>query len=132
MFWSPALTTRSSQYTMLGQLISKLGREHSKISPRNYLILFVGSDLIALIVQAVGGAMAALALESANDSTTGTHIMVIGISLQLASMIVFSLLALDFYFRARAHVPFDAKTRQAFTGIAVATFWILIRCICSS
>lgn len=37
-----------------------------------YMIVFCLADLLAIVVQAVGGAMAALALQSSNDSTPGT------------------------------------------------------------
>lgn len=140
------------------------------MSARTYLIVFITCDIIALVAQAIGGAMAAIALQNSEDSVTGTHIMVAGIAAQvrisvvrpprllvdsfdsqLASMLVFCVLALDFYgtslkispdlFTPKTNVcrsvvrllehPLRCRTPQRmFIGIAIASFWILVRCIC--
>ncbi|KAI1392995.1 RTA1-domain-containing protein [Hypoxylon trugodes] len=82
-------------YMLLGAFINSLGRQYSLMSPRMYNIIFMTCDLISLVVQAVGGALAASA-NTDDDMKLGTNIMVAGVFFQLAAMIVFTLLTMDF------------------------------------
>jgi hypothetical protein len=41
-----------------------------------YIIIFSTFDIVALVIQAVGGAGAAQAEQNGTDTTTSTHIMV--------------------------------------------------------
>lgn len=62
-------------YGTLGMFIRALGPQYSRLRPKLYLVVFCLADLVAIVVQAVGGAMAALALEANKASSNGTHIM---------------------------------------------------------
>jgi hypothetical protein len=81
-------------YVILGRLIRTFGSHISPIAPNTYLYIFCTVDLISLVVQAVGGGVAATAFEKTppENSETGTHIIVAGILFQLASIMVFSVL----------------------------------------
>ena len=71
-------------YTLLGYLINRASRRSPRaMSARTYLIVFITCDILALVLQAIGGAMAAIALQNSEESTTGTHIMVSGIAAQV-------------------------------------------------
>lgn len=60
-FFSAAL------YGILGMTIRYLGPEHSRLRPGLYLVVFCLADLVAIVIQAIGGAMAAIAqVSSAN------------------------------------------------------------------
>ncbi|KAI0380253.1 RTA1-domain-containing protein [Hypomontagnella monticulosa] len=83
-------------YVLLGTFINHLGRQYSLISARMYSIIFLTCDLISLIVQAAGGAMASMASGGDGDTAPGTNIMVGGVIFQLVAMVIFTLLALDF------------------------------------
>jgi hypothetical protein len=78
-------------YVILGRLIRSFGRQVSPISAAAYLYIFCTADIVSLVVQAVGGGMAAIAYEKnpPADTASGTHIMVAGILFQLASILVF-------------------------------------------
>jgi len=78
-------------YVILGRLIRSFGRAVSPISAAAYLYIFCTADVVSLVVQAVGGGMAAIAYEKnpPADTANGTHIMVAGILFQLASILVF-------------------------------------------
>jgi RTA1 like protein len=58
-----------------------MGRHTSPISSATYLWIFCTCDLISLVVQAIGGAMASEAASRDPPSTSkrGTNIMVAGI-----------------------------------------------------
>lgn len=90
---APAFFT-AGIYVILGHLIRSFGPHVSPISANMYLYIFCTADTISLVVQAVGGASAAIAFEKTppGNTATGTHIMVAGILFQLASVIVFSVL----------------------------------------
>lgn len=85
-------------YVVLGTLIRLMGRKYSLIGPTTYLWIFCSCDILSLVIQAIGGAMAAEAVNEnpPKQSTTGTHIMVGGIVFQMGSITVFAMLFLDF------------------------------------
>ncbi|OWT39239.1 hypothetical protein J008_03205 [Cryptococcus neoformans] len=97
-------------YTILGIAIQNLGRQYSMLAPKAYVALFVTCDVISLILQAVGGGWAASSDFPVPKAPT--NIMVAGIIFQLVSMIIFSLLACDFMYRAWRKKPYQRKVRQ--------------------
>lgn len=116
-------------YVLLGILIKQLGSQTSSLSPSSYAIIFCTCDVISLVVQAVGGALAAKATVELNgDTTTGTHIMVAGIAFQLFTMSIFALLVCDFLRRAKRLVKMR-PTRLALIALFVAFLMIYIRSI---
>lgn len=89
VFFSAAL------YVLLGQLIHNLGRSSSFLSARWYTIIFCTCDVVSLVIQAVGGAMASMA-DTNEQQDRGTNIMEGGIVFQLATMTLFGFLLGDF------------------------------------
>jgi len=96
-------------YVILGRIIQLSGSEKSRsispISPGTYLWIFCTVDIISLVIQAVGGGMAAVAFSEVptGDTKTGTNIMVAGIDFQLGSVAVFSALFFLVLRRAAVH-----------------------------
>lgn len=116
-------------YVLLGILIKQLGPQTSILSPSHYAIIFCTCDVVSLVVQAVGGALAAKATVELNgDTTTGTHIMVAGIGFQLFTMSIFALLVFDFLRRARRMVMMRS-IKLALIALFVAFLMIYIRSI---
>ncbi|KAL4873467.1 hypothetical protein BDV12DRAFT_208480 [Aspergillus spectabilis] len=102
-------------YILLGRFIQILGRESSVLSPRVYLWIFVTCDIVSLVIQAVGGAMASIEADKEDgDTTPGTNIMVAGIIFQMASITVFVLCAADF-----VHRTLRRRLLQSMTGTVV-------------
>lgn len=89
VFFSAAL------YVLLGKLIRDLGRASSILSAKWYTIIFCTCDVVSLIIQAVGGAMASMA-DTNEEQDRGTDIMEGGIGFQLATMTLFGVLLGDF------------------------------------
>ncbi|GAA5823601.1 hypothetical protein JCM11251_000693 [Rhodosporidiobolus azoricus] len=123
-------------YGILGMIVRSIGREYSLLRPSFYLILFCTMDLIAIVVQAVGGGMAAIALKNDDSSSNGTHIMVAGVAIQLFAMICFCILGLDVWRRARKDRsyqnrphPQQGRLRAIAFGLTFSSIWLLIRCI---
>ncbi|KAL7418454.1 hypothetical protein Q5752_006912 [Cryptotrichosporon argae] len=98
-------------YTALGQAITRLGPEYSILPPRWYFALFLFADIVSLVLQAVGGGMAASAL-SGQSTVRATHIMLGGIVFQVATMALFLVLGADFVARKLARRPYAFRIRQ--------------------
>lgn len=100
-------------YLTLSRVITHYGVYNSRLSPKAYTIGFVASDFLALVLQSAGGAVA----ETANDRTTskaGTNVMVGGLAFQVASLIVFCVLAAEFFWKVKADRKHIRATNWAY------------------
>ncbi|KAK2593297.1 hypothetical protein QQS21_009021 [Conoideocrella luteorostrata] len=86
-------------YLCLRRIVSAFGPENSRLVPEYYTRIFIPCDIISLILQAVGGAMAAIATHEHESPDTGSHIMVAGLSFQVATMVCFITASIDFVLR---------------------------------
>ncbi|CDZ98167.1 RTA-like protein [Phaffia rhodozyma] len=106
---APALIM-ASNYLILGLIINKLGIQYSRIAPKWYTVIFCSGDIISLIVQAIGGASAAIAVQDTSlprkDPEKGAKIMVGGIIFQMFVMVLFTALGAEFLFRWATNRPF--------------------------
>ncbi|KIY64060.1 RTA1 like protein [Cylindrobasidium torrendii FP15055 ss-10] len=102
----------ASNFIILGKIINRLGPQYSRMSLRAYSILFLSCDIVALVIQAIGGAFASSAdtLEAANQ---GGNIMLGGIAFQLAVISFYSIFAAEFmtryFLRKPVHDRFQLK-----------------------
>lgn len=86
------------------------GRQYSIVRPKWVPYIFIGSDLFAILVQVVGGVIAATALGNDSNTTTifdvATAILTTGVAFQAANMIfcgAFVIIFLRRYQRAKKH-----------------------------
>lgn len=85
----------ASIYLCLSRIIVIYGRSVSRLRPAIYTITFISFDLFSLVLQAVGGAIAA----STNDRSSqqaGINIMIAGLAFQVFSLFFFMSLCADF------------------------------------
>ncbi|CUA68546.1 putative protein C17G6,02c [Schizosaccharomyces pombe 972h-] [Rhizoctonia solani] len=137
---APSFMT-AAMFLILPRIVSELGQEYSRMSPRLYPIIFLSADVGALLLQAIGGGVASSAttLEGANR---GGNIMLSGIVIQLAAVTLFDLLSIEFIVRYAFGRPayetcIDREKRQKIpkrvalmlVGLGVASVFILIRSI---
>ena len=106
-------------------MISQYGRAYSPISPRVYMFVFIGFDLLSIAIQGSGGGLASSAGSKVPPGNTapGTHLMMAGIIIQLISMSVFVGCWLYFILAARRS-PFSRLAAAATSFVATL---ILIR-----
>ncbi|KZT00333.1 RTA1-domain-containing protein [Laetiporus sulphureus 93-53] len=78
----------AAEFVILGQLIRQLGQCYSRLSARWYTIIVCSFDVVALVVQAVGGAIAAGAVNQGESPNNGGHIMLAGIVFQMGAYIL--------------------------------------------
>ncbi|KAG8715491.1 hypothetical protein FRC11_003797 [Ceratobasidium sp. 423] len=143
---APSFMT-AANFVILGKIIERLGYQYSRLSPKLYTIVFVTCDIVALVVQAVGGAKASLAVQFMNeDPEKGARIMVGGIIFQMVAITVYTLLAAEFLLRyhfdrpvrsivssdsetARSKPQLDTRITLMIVGLSISTLFIYIRSI---
>ncbi|KAJ3535320.1 hypothetical protein NMY22_g6540 [Coprinellus aureogranulatus] len=86
-------------FVLFGEIIRRLGSGYSRLSAKYYTIIFCTCDVVALIVQGVGGGLAATAAETGRDPTKGGNIMLGGITFQLVVIVIFSFCVLEYFVR---------------------------------
>jgi len=99
----------AANFIILGKIVQRLGPAYSRLSPKWYSILFFTCDFISLVVQAVGGGMAATAADPAG-ANLGAHIMLAGIVFQLVVIIAYSFCGIEFCLRYSKNSPFTSHS----------------------
>ncbi|OAP54313.1 hypothetical protein AYL99_11414 [Fonsecaea erecta] len=127
-------------YLVLKHITLVFGPEYSKIKPNWYTWIFITGDLISLVLQAIGGGMAATADDNQSQQDTGDDLMMAGIAWQVVTLFFFGGAASWYVFRRwRAHnEPLsaeasgflnDRKFRLFVYGFIITYVAIVIRCI---
>ncbi|KAJ7121625.1 RTA1-domain-containing protein [Mycena epipterygia] len=81
-------------FILLGRSVERLGTPYSQITPKSYSRIFVSCDVVALVVQGLGGGLAASANDDAG-AAVGAHIMLGGIIFQFVAIIASTACAAD-------------------------------------
>ncbi|KAF2028290.1 RTA1-domain-containing protein [Setomelanomma holmii] len=132
-------------YLCLSRIVITFGAENSRISARAYPRIFIPCDFLSLVLQAAGGGIASVKTHMNEDPKLGNNIMIAGLSVQVATLLIFILLAIDFAIRTIRRInhlgaqnaldPRHAKLRESwmFKGFLVAlsliTLCIFTRCV---
>ncbi|OJA20638.1 hypothetical protein AZE42_09914 [Rhizopogon vesiculosus] len=132
----------AANFIILGKIINQLGPQFSRLTPKLYTILFCTFDVICLVVQAVGGASAASAVNRQTNANMGGNIMLGGIVAQLFGIIVYVVVAAEFFWRFRNNAPVrhadiseknprsvSKNLRVMVLGMGFCTLCILIRSV---
>lgn len=139
-------------YYQLAKFAMVFGPNVSRLKPMMYSYIFMSCDFLSIVIQAIGGAMAAIALDDNNNTDPGTHVMVAGLAIQVASMTLFIGFFIDFFisvFKARkaavlalgpeqadtvfdprySHIRKSRLLKPFVAALSVFTLFIYIRCI---
>ncbi|EJD04117.1 RTA1-domain-containing protein [Fomitiporia mediterranea MF3/22] len=130
----------AANFVILGILIGYLGAQYSRLTPKWYTIIFCSADVVALVIQAVGGATASSAADGSGDATTGGNIMLGGIVFQLIAITIYIILGIEFFYRYLSDKPrrqeaiatrgsFDRRIQLMVIGLSFSTSCLLIRAI---
>ncbi|KAI0639449.1 RTA1-like protein [Trametes polyzona] len=95
-------------FISFGRLSLRLGQEYSRLSPGLYSRIFLTCDFVSLVIQAIGGGLAASA-DDADTSKMGSNIMLGGIIFQLVSLSVFCILVVEYLVRRMQDKPLRAS-----------------------
>ena len=122
-------------YLSLKHLILHLGPRYSTLKPEYYTRAFIAADIISLILQFTGGAIAGLGAQK----NIGLRLALVGIIGQVVTLSVFGVLATDYagrLFKNRNELSNEArktcrgwKFRLYANSIGTTFVAILIRCI---
>jgi hypothetical protein len=132
-------------YLCLSRIVTTFGTENSCISPRSYPIIFVTFDFLSLVLQSAGGGIASAKTLDGEDPKLGNNIMIAGLSTQVATLLIFILLALDFAVRTIHRIrqlgaqsaldPRHAALRKSWVfkgflfALSLSTLCIFTRCV---
>ncbi|KAK1837047.1 putative sphingoid long-chain base transporter RSB1 [Podospora conica] len=108
-------------YLCLRRIVYAFGPENSRIKPELYTRFFIPCDVISLVLQATGGALASTASHNNQPTTTGDRIMIAGLSFQVLTLLLFILAAGDFALRVhrrRAALGDAAALDQSAAAVA--------------
>ncbi|OAA47020.1 RTA1 like protein family [Metarhizium rileyi] len=86
-------------YLCLRSIVSAFGPQNSRLPPESYTRIFIPCDVVSLVLQAVGGAMAATAAHKHDSAHLGSNIMIAGLAFQVATMLAFITASSDFALR---------------------------------
>lgn len=111
-----------------GYSINHIDPTVARFNPRLIYWVFITCDIVALILQAVGGGMSS---SSNGSSTSGVNIALAGLCFQVATLSCFSLVSLDYAFRSRhswRSQNLSLRFRVFVAFLTLATLTIFIRC----
>ncbi|EXJ58854.1 hypothetical protein A1O7_06284 [Cladophialophora yegresii CBS 114405] len=127
-------------YLVLKHITLCFGPEFSRIKPKWYTWIFITGDLVSLVLQAIGGGMAATANDNQSQQDTGDNLMMAGIAFQVVTLFFFGTAASWYVFQRwkGQNVPFtpeavhflgSTKFRLFVYGFVLAYVAIVVRCI---
>ncbi|KAK3315656.1 putative sphingoid long-chain base transporter RSB1 [Apodospora peruviana] len=87
-------------YFCLSRIVNVYGRENSRIPPEWLPKIFIPCDVVSLILQAAGGAIASInSSKNPSATNTGKNIMVAGLAFQIVVLVAFFAVVVDLGFR---------------------------------
>ncbi|RVX72385.1 hypothetical protein B0A52_03573 [Exophiala mesophila] len=98
---APALFS-AAVYLSLSRILAIYGEKLSIFSGRTITITFISCDIVSLVLQAVGGAIASTAM-TPETRDVGVNIMIAGLSSQVAATTGFSLICLHIIWNIRKY-----------------------------
>ncbi|KAF5670553.1 phospholipid-translocating ATPase [Fusarium heterosporum] len=117
-------------YVLLSQVINFVDPNISRFPPKYFYWIFIPSDIISLILQAVGGALSCVA--STHEAVkTGEHISLAGLIFQVVTLICFCALFADYVITASKSPSRHRLNKSMITFLIflfLSTVFILIRC----
>ncbi|KAJ7122212.1 RTA1 like protein-domain-containing protein [Mycena epipterygia] len=99
----------AANFIILGHIITRLGPVYSRLSPKLYTTLFLCCDVISLVVQGIGGGMAAGAVNRRMNPAKGGHVMLGGIVFQTLTITAYVICAGEFLLRYLKNRPIASR-----------------------
>jgi hypothetical protein len=133
----------AANFILLGRIIRRLGPQYSRLTTTQYSAIFVSCDIIAILVQGMGGSIAATA-NTRQRTDFGTDIALGGTTFQLIAIFVYCALATEFLVRYTRDQPvrqpfsslekvirgtMDKRLRRMLQAMGTMTILIIIRTI---
>lgn len=104
-------------YLTLKHVVRYCGEQYSRLRPVLYTWCFIGGDFGSIILQAIGGGVAAAGgHDKPKVAETGDHLIIAGIAFQVVVMAICALIIAEFYWRLRNDRPIKNKLAAAKAG----------------
>lgn len=123
-------------YLTLKHIVIELGADTSRLRPKFYTWIFIGCDILSLVLQGAGGGLAASAGPGSSGQKIGTDLMIAGIVWQVITLLGFGTLVLDYTVRTRGRLTAGGasllSTRRFklfIAGLFIAYITIFTRCV---
>ncbi|KAI5921834.1 RTA1 like protein-domain-containing protein [Camillea tinctor] len=139
--FAPAFLS-AAVYLCLRKIVRAFGDANSRIPPAWYARIFIPCDILCLLAQSGGGTLSALAVKQRSSTDTGDSIVLVGLSLQVATLLVFIGLVVDFAVRTYLNSPSALDPHPAMVAVrasgrfrgfaaalALSTVCIFVRCV---
>ncbi|GKU11038.1 unnamed protein product [Fusarium langsethiae] len=117
-------------YVLLSQVINYVDPSISRFPPKYFYWIFIPSDIISLVLQAVGGTLSCVA-STHKDVKTGEDISLAGLIFQVVTLICFLALFIDYVVKASKSYSRNRLDKPMMTFLIflfLSTIFILIRC----
>ncbi|MCJ1244191.1 hypothetical protein MMC30_001389 [Trapelia coarctata] len=138
LIMAPALIA-AGIYVTLKHIVLALGQQYSYIKASYYPWIFYTMDLLCLLLQGVGGGIAATAKTNVTQLTLGSNLMMAGIVWQVVNLLIFGgvvgQFARDVYVNRRdlsdsaRALTRDTRFRLFLAAVSTATVAVFIRCV---
>lgn len=119
-------------YVMIYKMINYIDASAARFNPKYIYWVFITSDILSLILQAVGGAMSST---SNGSSSSGVNIALAGLAIQVATLTFFIAICIDYAIRSRStwsssgSYPISLRFKIFVSFLTLATLTIYTRCI---
>ncbi|KAF7308131.1 hypothetical protein HMN09_00660600 [Mycena chlorophos] len=107
----------AASFIIFARVIRRMGSEYAVLPGRWYGLFFVPCDLIALVIQGVGGGIASAAT-TVDGANKGAKIMLGGIGFQFVVIVIFIALLADFVIRYRLGKPWRQSALEKSTIVS--------------
>ncbi|KAF2717358.1 RTA1-domain-containing protein [Polychaeton citri CBS 116435] len=134
--FAPAFYAAGIYYT-LKHICLTFGSSFSRLRPSWYTYIFISCDVLSIVLQAIGGAVASAA-EDDKVLKVGDNIMIAGLVTQVAFLLIFAAFVIDYaiaVYRNRQNLNVDTielrrsmKFRLFIAALVVSYLCILVRC----
>ena len=126
-------------YLTLKHIVLAIGPEWSRIRPKYYTWGFISVDILNLVLQGIGGGIAATSINNPSFQKVGTDTLLTGIVWQVITLLVFAALVTNYFSRVyknRSQLSLSAmgtlkngKFRAFLATVLVAFITLFIRFI---
>jgi hypothetical protein len=135
---SPAFVA-AGVYLVLKHVVLNFGERWSRLRPNWYTWLFIGGDILSLVLQGAGGGVAATADNGSSLQEVGTNLMIAGVIWQVVCLAFFGYFLVEYGVRTHRHrdelspesmaLFRSTKFRSFMAAIALAYITIFARCV---
>lgn len=108
----------AAQFAILGKVLQKIEKPLNPFSSKKVMVGFIIFDVIALLVQAAGSAIAAIAETNEDETRTGSNIVVAGLGVQLFAYLCFDAIIIYMIIRMSKYLKYQ-HPKEVILGYSV-------------